>query len=78
MLNKADELYIAVGYITAESLAELRRLAEQNGKNYLCLTIGMHHAGKFTYSQYNATSVLNKFLRENRRGEVQIVTSFRY
>lgn len=78
MLNEADELYIAVGYITAESLAELKRLAELNGINYLCLTIGMHHVDKFTRSQYNAAKALGEFLMKNGRGEVRIVTSFMY
>ena len=78
MLNEADELYIAVGYITAESLAELKRLAELNGINYLSLTIGMHHVEKFTRSQYYAAKALGEFLMKNSRGEVRIVTSFKY
>ncbi len=78
MLNEADELYIAVGYITAESLAELKRLAELNGINYLSLTIGMHHVEKFTRSQYYAAKALGEFLMKNSRGEVRVVTSFKY
>lgn len=79
ILKDADELYISVGYVSAESLAELKRLAELNGIRYLCLTIGMHGIDKkFTRSQYDAAMMLNKFLRENNCGEVRIVTSFRY
>ena len=79
MLKDADELYIAVGYVTAESLAELKRLAELNGVRRLILTIGMHYIEKkFTRTQYDAAKALHRFLKENGTGEVRVVQSFRY
>lgn len=70
---------ISVGYITAESLTELKNLVEQN--NYIHrmnLTIGMHYFEKFTALEYNAAVGLNDFLTSNHIGQVKVVTTFMY
>lgn len=78
LLPKTTELNIAVGYITADSLIDIKKLLEFNKLQKLNLTIGMHYIDRFTKKEYNAAMELNKFLCENERGEVRLVTPFRY
>ena len=79
LIPKATRLDIAVGYITADSLAELKQTIHYN-KNIetMNLIIGMHYWDKFTKLEYNAAVELNKFLREKQRGEVRLVKPFRF
>ena len=53
---------ISVGYITADSLTELKRVVENNDIHRLNLTIGMHYFERFTALEYNAAMDLNDFL----------------
>ena len=69
---------ISVGYVTADSLTELKSIAEQNDIHRLNLTIGMHYFEKFTALEYNAALDLNTFLHENHIGQVNLVTTFMY
>ncbi len=69
---------ISVGYITAESLTELKVIVEQNDIHRLNLTIGMHYFEKFTALEYNAALDLNSFLRDKHIGQVNLVTTFMY
>ena len=78
MLPNTEKLDIAVGYITADSLIELQKLVEYNNLKELNLIIGMHYWDRFTKVEYNAAMGLNNFLREQEKGEVRIVTPFRY
>ena len=79
LIPKSARIDIAVGYITADSLAELKQAVAQN-KNIeiLNLIIGMHYWDKFTRLEYKAAVGLNDFLRGEKRGEVKIVKSFRF
>jgi len=77
-LPKATELDIAVGYITSDSLIELKKLIELNNLKMLNLIIGMHYLERFTKVEFNAALNLNDFLQENKCGEVRLVTPFRY
>lgn len=79
LLSETDELNIAVGYVTSDSLIELQKLIEYNEKIHrLNLTIGMHYFDLFTKNEYNAAMSLNDFLVDNNRGKVRLVTPFRY
>lgn len=78
LLPGAVSLDIAVGYVTADSLIELARLTELNNLHNVNLTIGMHYLERFTHTQYNAALRLNRILMENGRGEVRLVTPFKY
>jgi len=79
LIPEATRLDIAVGYITADSLAELQQtVAYNNNITTLNLIIGMHYWDRFTKLQYNAAVSLNDFLRGERRGEVRLVTPFRF
>lgn len=79
LIHEATRLDIAVGYITADSIAELKQIVAYNANiETLNLIIGMHYWDKFTKLEYNAAIGLNDFLREERRGEVRLVTPFRF
>lgn len=78
LLPETESLDIAVGYVTSDSLIELERLTELNDLQNVNLTIGMHYFDRFTHTQYNAAVRLNRFLVESGRGEVRLVTPFRY
>lgn len=78
LLSEADEMNIAVGYITADSLSELQNIVEMNNVNKLNLTIGMHYFDLFTAVEYNTALRLNNFLQKNNIGGVNLITSFRF
>ena len=79
LVPKSTQLDIAVGYITSDSLMELKKLVELNSNLHnLNLTIGMHYLDRFTKPEYNAALGLNSFLKENSVGSVRLVTPFRY
>lgn len=78
LLASADQLDIAVGYITADSLAELQNIVKYNHINKLNLTIGMHYFDLFTAVEYKAAKGLNHYLQDNDLGEVRLVTPFRF
>jgi HKD family nuclease len=79
LINEATRLDIAVGYITADSLAELKQTVAYNANiETLNLIIGMHRWDRFTKLEYNAATGLNDYLREEKRGEVRLVTPFRF
>lgn len=79
LLSRTEQLDIAVGYVTSDSLAELKQIMELNqGIQQLNLTIGMHYIERFTQSAYRAACVLNQYLMNEGRGEVRLVTPFRY
>ena len=79
LLSETERLDIAVGYVTSDSLAELKQIAELNKHlQKLNLTIGMHYIERFTKSAYKAACALNQYLMNEERGEVRLVTPFRY
>lgn len=78
LIPKTKSLDIAVGYITSDSLIELKQLTELNNLEHVNLTIGMHYWDKFTHTQYMTAMQLNKYLIDNGRGQVRLVTPFRY
>lgn len=69
---------ISVGYVTADSLTELKRMVEQNEIHRMNLTIGMHYFEKFTALEYNAAMDLDSYLREENIGRVNLVTTFMF
>ena len=66
-INK--EADIAVGYVSAESLAQLKRAVELYDVRKMNLTIGMHYIEKFTQHEY---------LKSNKLGAVKVVLTFKY
>lgn len=79
LIPQASKLDIAVGYVSSDSLMELKRILELNDNiRQLNLIVGMHYFEHFTKVQYKAAIVLNDFLANNHRGEVKLVNAFKY
>lgn len=79
LIPQTSKIDIAVGYVSSDSLMELKRVVELNSNIHeLNLIVGMHYFEHFTKVQYNAAMVLNKFLTENHLGEVRLVNAFKY
>lgn len=79
LIPSSTKLDIAVGYVSSDSLMELKRIVELNENIHeLNLIIGMHYFEHFTRVQYNAAMVLNDFLTSNQIGEVKLVNAFKY
>lgn len=78
LLRTADGLRIASGYISTDSLTELKKLVEVNKKSSLELVIGMHGFEGLTNTQYEAARYLHDFLKASKTGCVKIATSFRF
>lgn len=79
LLAQSTRIDIAVGYVTADSLIDLKQMLQLNSRiKTLNLTIGMHYFDKFTRGEYDAALTLNDFLMQENRGKVQLVNLFRY
>ena len=79
LIPAAIRMDIAVGYITTDSIAELRQtIAFNKNIEQLNLIIGMHYLDRFTGPEYKAATGLNDFLRAEGRGGVRLVTPFRF
>lgn len=79
LLYETSQLDIAVGYVSAESLVDLKKIIELNPNiQTLHLIIGMHYFERFTKLQYDAAMQLNRFLQDEKRGDVNLVNAFRF
>jgi hypothetical protein len=78
LLNHSVGIDIAVGYVTADSLMELKKAVELCNTQSANLTIGMHYIEKFTELEYRAALDLHSFLKDNHLGSVKLVTPFKY
>lgn len=76
--SNSDEIDIAVGYVTADSVIELQKALEINNQKKLNLTIGMHYWDKFTKLEYNSVMGLNKYLTETQLGTVNLIKPFKF
>ncbi len=73
MIETADHLNIATGFITNDSIVELQNLIDyRNNSLTLDLFIGMNFLGGFTKLQYNAVRELNSFLVNSNSGRVML------
>ena len=71
MIETADHMNIATGFITNDSIVELKNLIEYRQFSLtLDLFIGMNLLDGFTKLQYNAVKELNTFLTESSTGRV--------
>ena len=78
LINKADYMQIASGYISTESLTEIKKIIESNERPRLDLMIGMHYFDGISRPQYEAAVYLNDFLSQKEMGSVSIATTFRF
>lgn len=78
--NSSDHLNIAVAYITADSIAELKHAIELNANKHrkLNLAIGMHYFESFTKPEYNAAMDLHEMLIREKIGSVKLANTFKF
>ena len=73
LLNVASYFSIATGFISSESLVELRRLVDfRKGNLSVDLFVGMNYLEGFTELQYSTLSDLSSFLSNNKFGNVYV------
>lgn len=77
-ISKADELDIAVGYVSQPSLEELERLVDKYQIKKVCLNIGMYFVEGMPEGSYHTALKLNRKWIEKDIGEVRIIKSFKY
>lgn len=77
-LECADFVKIATGYISLESIIELKRIIELNSRPKVDLLIGMHFFERFTERQYNAVCELDSLLHSRHLGKVYLADKTKY
>lgn len=81
-LVNSDSVKIATGYVTEDSLLELKAVllfySEENKTKTCSLVIGMHGREGFTQAQYEAAIDLATFLKEKEIGSVRVCTAFKF
>jgi hypothetical protein len=78
-LDCSSRVDIAVGYITADSLAWFHKALESmTNIQTVNLVIGMHYWEKFTEREYKTASEFDSYLREENRGSLKLVKAFKY
>lgn len=78
--NLSDKLNIAVAYITADSIAELKHAIELNANKHrnVNLVIGMHYFEPFTKPEYDAAMDLHEMLVREKIGSVKLANAFKF
>lgn len=77
-VHKADEIDIAVGFVSKASLKQLQSLVDEIEIKRICLTIGMYYYEGMPESTYNAAMALNEEWIRRGIGEVRLVRVFKY
>lgn len=76
LFNNASLFNIATGFISSDSLVELKRLLEfRSGSLNINLFIGMNYIEGFTELQYYTLASLNEFLCTNKFGNIYLSTN---
>ena len=78
LIIKSDYMQIASGYISTESITEIKSIIESNRRPRLDLLIGMHFFDGITRTQYEAALYLNDFLIKENMGSVSVANTFRF
>ncbi|MBA4317988.1 MAG: restriction endonuclease [Flavobacterium sp.] len=78
LLYETEVINIATGFITADSLVELKKIVELNHKPRVNLLIGMHYFNGFTKKEYDASHYLNDYLLSQNLGSVFLSTAFKF
>jgi hypothetical protein len=76
LIEVADRLSIATGYISADAVVDLRNIIEINNGPFLQLNIGMHYFEGLSLQQKQALEDLDLLLREKDLGGVYMVVTF--
>ncbi|MDO8444212.1 MAG: NgoFVII family restriction endonuclease [bacterium] len=76
LIEKSHAVNIATGYISTDSLVDLKNIVEANNGPAIDLCVGMHFFEGLTLSQMEALTTLNDFLRDKNLGQVRMVVTF--
>lgn len=77
-LKLADQIDIAVGYVSRAALEELDLLIEKNDIKNVCLNIGMYYIEGMPEGSYHTALRLNKKWQEKGIGEIRMIKAFKY
>ena len=77
-IQKADEIEIAVGYVSKAALKELEALVDKFEIKRICLTVGMYYHEGMPEGTYNVAMALNENWVKKEIGEVRLVRTFKY
>lgn len=78
LAKTSTDVFIAVGYISLLSLAELDQVVQDKEIRHVVLTIGMYGKEGMPERSYHAAKALNRKWRESGIGEIRIVRSFAF
>lgn len=78
LASSSTDIFIAVGYISLLSLAELNQVVQDNGIKHIVLTIGMYGKEGMPERAYHAAKTINKKWQESGIGEIRIVRPFAF
>ena len=76
--EKADQVELAVGYISKASLIELNDMVERYSIQKICLNIGMYFIEGMPESSYRTALDINAEWNRKGIGEIRLVKSFKY
>ncbi len=76
--EKADQVEVAVGYISKASLIELNNMVKQYSIQKICLNIGMYFIEGMPESSYRTALDVNAEWNQKGIGEIRLVKSFKY
>ena len=76
--QKADQVEIAVGYISKASLIELNDMVKRYNIKKICLNIGMYFVEGMPESSYRVALDINYEWNQKGLGEIRLVKSFKY
>ena len=78
LISKSDHVKIASGYVSAESLEDIKDIVEEQDSTRLDLMIGMHYFDGISRPQYDAAISLHNLLLETHRGAVTIANTLKF
>lgn len=76
--KNADQIELAVGYISKASLIELDAMVQQYNIQKICLTIGMYFVEGMPESSYRTALDINDKWHQKGIGEIRLVKSFKH
>lgn len=77
-IEKSDQLAIAVGFFSYNSLRELDRLITQKDIKNVCLILGMYCNNGFPKTLFQLALSINEKWQKKGIGEIRITHSFKY
>lgn len=78
LLGESNDVSIATGFFSTESIVDLKRIAEENPNLKLSVCIGMHYFSGVSPIQLQALKEFHDFIQNSGQGSVFMVTTFPY